>query len=87
MKPRLLISVAIALIAFFGPRIFFEHSDIGVTVTFALTGCWIVLFVGGLFRFKTRGLWLLVGAPFALFWPVSLFWLLLACTHNVKACP
>lgn len=87
MKARLLISLAMALLAFLLPRILFSHTRIAVMVSFMLAACWIVVLIGGIVRFKKRGLWLLIGAPFALFWPVSLFLLVQACAHDVKACP
>ncbi len=83
MKPRFLISLTVALLAL----ILFEWTRIGTAVSLALSACWVVLFVAGLIKFKKRALWLLLGAPFALFWPISLFLMLQACAHNVKACP
>jgi len=51
--------------SFLGPRIFFAYSGIGVTVSLASAGCWVVLFIGGLYKFKQRGLWLddFIGLP------------------------
>jgi hypothetical protein len=86
MKARFFISLAMALLAFLLPRILFSHNGIAVMVSFMLAACWIVVLIAGIFRFKKRGLWLLVGAPFALFWPVSLFLVVQSCAHNVKAC-
>ena len=87
MQPRLWASLVVALFAFSMPRILFHDSGIAMWVSFTLAGCWTVLFIGGLYKFKRRGLWLLIGAPFALFWPVALFLALQACSHNIKACP
>jgi hypothetical protein len=87
MKPRLVVSLAVALVAFLMPRILFVHSGIAMWVSFTLAGCWTVLLIGGLYKFKKRGLWLLIGAPFALFWPVVLGLMVQACSHNIKACP
>jgi hypothetical protein len=33
---------------------------------------WVLLFGFSLYRFKKRGLWLLLGAPMALYWPIWL---------------
>ena len=41
------------------------------SIPFAAT--WAVVLVLSLWRYKRRGLWLLVGAPLALYWPI---WLL-----------
>ena len=38
-----------------------------------LAAAWAVLLGSGLWHYKAHGLWLLVGAPMALYWPV---WLL-----------
>ena len=44
----------------------------GSTVAFALV------------RFRKRGLWLLFGAPPALFWSFVFTWLLWQCSHDFK---
>lgn len=35
---------------------------------------WIAIAVGVLGRHGRQGAWVLAGAPFALFWPVSFLW-------------
>src|SRR5437879_2133762 len=42
------------------------------SIPFAIA--WAVILAFSLWRYKKRGLWLLVGAPMALYWPI---WLLL----------
>jgi hypothetical protein len=44
-------------------------------VSICLAVLWILLFIVGIKVFGKRGLWLLVGMPFAFFWPI--FWTLL----------
>ena len=34
---------------------------------------WLAALVFGLWRFRLRGLWLLIGAPMALYWPIWMF--------------
>jgi len=48
------------------------------SIPFAIV--WALIFTFCLWRYKKRGLWLLVGAPSALYWPI---WLLL---HYFPAC-
>jgi hypothetical protein len=33
---------------------------------------WLAFFIAAVLRYKSRGLWLLIGAPFALTWPYIL---------------
>ena len=41
---------------------------LGVFIIFALPLAWTIIVVVAIIRHKTLGLWLLIGAPFALFW-------------------
>lgn len=43
---------------------------------------WGSVLVFALARHGKRGLWLLIGAPFVLFWPFSLCWIVLVCTFG-----
>src|SRR4029077_20661813 len=47
--------------------------------------CWLLLFGFGPFKSKKRGLWLLVGLPFVLFWPHVFFMISLGCALNAKS--
>jgi hypothetical protein len=87
MRPLLIISCAMAFAAFLGPWIFRTQVDTAAKVSFLLAICWIILFAGAMLTFRKRGLWLLIGAPFALYWPFALYMLTWACAHDVKACP
>lgn len=40
-------------------------------VSWMFSVVWLALFIVGLFVLGKRGLWLLVGLPFAMFWPVA----------------
>ena len=85
MKPRLLISLVVAIAAFVSP--FIGHFGIAISASFALAGIWVVLFIGGFFRFKKHAFWLLFGLPFALYWPVAWFLAIQECARNIQACP
>lgn len=43
-----------------------------ITVSIPLAVVWSILFALCIWRFRTRGLWLIIGAPLALWWP---FWM------------
>ncbi len=41
-----------------------------ITVSIPLAVVWTVLFALCVWRFRMRGMWLIVGAPLALWWPL-----------------
>jgi len=55
--------------------------------TYSSGAIWSALALAGIWRFRSRGLWLLVGAPFVAFWPVAFELLARACAANPNACP
>jgi hypothetical protein len=44
--------------------------DLMTSRSIPLAIAWVVLIGLGLWRFKKRGLWLLLGTPMALYWPI-----------------
>src|SRR5258708_33296272 len=48
--------------------------DAVIRVSIALGCLWVGIFVFACYRFRSKGLWMLLGAPFVLYWPI---WLLL----------
>ena len=92
MRLLLALSLAIALAALFYPFFlgssFFDNGmDPAIHVSLFLAICWLVLFAVGLFKFRSRGLWLLIGLPFAAYWPFAFFMIAWTCAHDIKACP
>ena len=83
---RLLIdSLIVAVICFLGPFLFrpFTRNFIhAVYASFGLTLLWIGLFCVALFGHRKMGLWLLLGAPLAFFYPVASVLFLLSCSRN-----
>ena len=72
------LSLAIALAALFYPFLlgssFFDaRTDPAIYVSLFLSICWLALFAVGLFKFRSRGLWLLIGLPFVAYWPLAFF--------------
>jgi hypothetical protein len=51
-----------------------------------LAGLWVVLLGVGVVRFHWQGLWLLLGAPVALYTPWVLWMMIRACHQNSNAC-
>jgi hypothetical protein len=92
MRLLLALSLAIAIAALFYPFFlgssFFDSSmDSATHVSLFLALCWLVVFAGGLVKFRMRGLWLVIGLPFAVYWPYVFFMIAWTCAHDVKACP
>ena len=74
MTARLVASLALAACAFGLPWLT-HFADQGISIIAHLA--WIGLLIEAFLRFRSRALWLLLGAPLALFWPVSLAIILL----------
>jgi hypothetical protein len=82
------LSLAIAFAALFYPSFlassFFDAGmDPAIYVSLFLAICWLVLFAVGLFKFRSRGLWLLIGLPFAAYWPLA-FFVFASHVHDIK---
>jgi hypothetical protein len=58
--------------------------DPATHVSLFLGICCLVLFAVGRFKFRNRGLWLLIGLRFAAYWPLAFFMVLVP--HDMKAC-
>jgi general stress protein CsbA len=89
LGPLLVLSVAVAVLGAVLP--FAAQYEPGLTRSWIASVClvlfWLILVVVGLVKFKKRGLWLLIGAPIALFFPFALVTMFWACAHNRFACP
>jgi len=88
LAPSLAIALAALFYPFFLGSSFFDTGmDPAIHVSLFLAICWLVLFAVGLFKFRSRGLWLLIGLPFAAYWPFAFFMIAWKCAHDIKACP
>jgi hypothetical protein len=67
LKLLFFLSLFVAVLAFAIPWLT-HFADRGFSV--ALLLLWLGLLITGLIQHRRRGLWLLLGAPLALFWPV-----------------
>ena len=81
-KSLLVASLAVGVIAAMAPFVFPD----GIVVGFWLGIFWVASLIVALFKYGKRGLWLLVGAPFALFVPYIAFGILWGCTFH-QNCP
>ncbi len=78
MRLLRILSLAIALAALFypfflGSSFFNAGMDPAIYVSLFLAIGWLALFAVGLFKFRSRGLWLLIGLPFVAYWPLAFF--------------
>jgi hypothetical protein len=79
----LIISFMVAGLSFFR----FWHAPvefpllIKLLINYGPVIVWIALFVWSLFVFRWKGLWLLLGAPFALFNPFGIMAMLQVCKY------
>jgi hypothetical protein len=86
-KPLLLISLALAILAFIMPwAAWSANTDLAIRVSAAIAAGWVVTVVYALVRFKKHGPWFLLGTPFV-FWFFVLFVIAWGCAHNLRACP
>jgi hypothetical protein len=65
-----LIAMASAGVAFTPPKLYLY--DFAGAAGLILAAAWLIIFVVSLRRFRWRGLWLLVGAPLAFYFPLLL---------------
>jgi hypothetical protein len=82
----LLVAVA-CLVSRYLPESFFYGHGSTVNFSLLLSLFWIGLFAVAMSRFRRRGLWLLIGAPFALYYPILYLLLAGACLFDRGACP
>jgi len=84
-RPFLAFSLCLAVLAP-APMIYYSkeggHFDVALDLAVLLSVLWIIVFIIGLVRFRKRGLWQLVGAPFALFCLFGYVMIMLACIVN-----
>jgi hypothetical protein len=89
--PYIAVSLLIALVARFGPQIWFRpfttNFDLAVQVSLCLAVLWLAMLGGGLYRHHWHGLWILVGAPLALYYPYRFAMLAWECSQNSNMCP
>ena len=62
-------SYGAAALAFLSPRVY-HGFDSPMIISFQLALVWLALLIFGIGRYKRKGVWMLLGAPLALFWPV-----------------
>jgi hypothetical protein len=85
------LSLLIAVLACFLPKLplapSWPNTDLTAYVSVCLAVVWLAMLGGGLYRYRWRGLWILIGAPLALYYPYLFYSIARACSQNIKACP
>jgi hypothetical protein len=86
--PLIGVSLGLAGAAFFTGRIGMGTPFAGLlfTLSFALSFGWVVSLLIGIVTRRWRGLWLLLGLPAALVWPVLLGPILICIATSQKDC-
>jgi len=85
VRPLFFVSLVIAALGFVGPLVSSQmfaaalDFDLAAQISLFLSAIWLVLFVVAVVQHGTNGLWLLVGAPLALFYPLAFFLVWWAC--------
>lgn len=87
MKWLLATSLIVAIAALSIPWIFTANFDAATHASVLLAISWIVILAVGIRLFGKRGLWLLIGMPMALYWPLWFLALIVACASNRNYCP
>jgi hypothetical protein len=71
-------ALVVAAVGFTLPYVNSRQGFDGALITsFLMTVCWGVLVIVSIVQNKVKGLWLLLTAPFALYWPFSMVLLVL----------
>ena len=75
MRPLLFVSFTIAVVSFFVTLLGLRDHDTEWMVKYGLwlSLVWTVVVAVAIIRLRRHGLWLLAGAPLALYWPVRLY--------------
>jgi hypothetical protein len=58
-----------------------------IRVSYSLAAIWSLLQAVAILRHRWRGLWLLIGLPIALYWPIAFKLLEYQCRQDATACP
>lgn len=94
MKALFTVTFLVAGAAFFAPWFIgpwvlhdYQAMDSATHVSALLAMAWLGLLAVALFRFRKKGLWLLIGLPFALYWPFVFLAIGIACGQDVRNCP
>jgi len=88
MRIQIAVSLVISVTACFLPRLFSPGLwDSIIPYSLGLGLLWLGCLVAALIKHKKRGLWFLVGLPFALYWPAVLLIMSAACMSNTRYCP
>jgi len=84
LRHFLLTSIGIATASCFVPflykRIISNTDSVPFVIALPLSVIWIVYLLAGFRLYGWRGLWVLLGLPFALYWPYVIVALIVSCS-------
>jgi hypothetical protein len=87
-KKEVLQSLAIGLVGSLLPYLFQGRpGDRMIRVSFVLALVWVVGLLAALIRYRKKGLWFLVGLPFAFYQPFVMFVIAWGCARDFHQCP
>lgn len=87
IRPLLVASLGVAAASFAVPWLSHANNPAQITASCWLAVLWVILVGTGIVKHGARGLWLLVGAPLALFWAGLVLEIGWNCAHNIRMCP
>lgn len=89
LSQRLVVSSLVtAAIACLFPYLFPPgRRDVPIRISVCIGLVWSVTLVACIFRFRKKGIWFLVGAPLALYWPFVLLMIAVTCWLDARHCP
>jgi hypothetical protein len=66
-----------------------DRDNIPLVLMMSVPLCagWGALLILAFKQFRWRGLWFLLGAPLVFWWPLFVAMIVVACAHNIRACP
>jgi hypothetical protein len=90
VRPIFAWSLVVAIFSGVGPHVFGSHWVVAVqmmSVSWFLTALWLALLITAFVHHKKQGMWLLIGAPFALFHAALVLMVAWQCARNAATCP
>lgn len=80
-------AMAVALASAAVPQVIGSiDANWNIRVSYFCAAIWFALQTFAIVRHRLRGMWLMIGLPVVLYWPIAFKLLEYACRHNVNAC-
>jgi len=86
VRAPLVLSLVVAAAALVSPWLLSNAGFVAsLKVSALFAAIWGAVVLLTLIHFRKRGLWLLLGAPLALYWSLVFVWVAWNCAHDLKA--